>query len=140
MKITCTLENAPKFSDWIKNRGGVAHWRSINMSNLGASWSTPALTDGKPTPKPTWEAESTPEIVVTNPDEVLVSVDAEVKRFHVAIRPGSQGFILKVSDGGTRRIRKEVAKAGEGSYHTFDYETQDAVIWKPKETQTLREW
>ena len=57
--------------------------------------------------------------------------DIEVKRFRVGVRWGSQGFMLKVTDGGTRRIWKEVSKAGEGAYYRFDYMTQEAVIMKP---------
>jgi hypothetical protein len=54
----------------------------------------------------------------------------EVKRFHVAVRIGGQGFCLKVTDGGTRRIWRELAKAGTGSFYEFDYNTQEAVIYK----------
>ena len=57
--------------------------------------------------------------------------DIEVKRFRVGVRWGSQGFTLKVTDGGSRRIRREVSKAGDGAYHVFDYMTQEAVIMKP---------
>jgi ribosomal protein S6 len=136
-KHHCTIENAPRFWDWIQNRGGIAVWRSINLSNPGASWSTPADRQDKPT----WEAGSVPERIVTDPDQVLVSVDREVKRFHVAVRPGSQGLTLKVTDGGSRRIRREVEKAGEGAYHVFDYGDHDnAVIMAPEKTMTLREW
>jgi hypothetical protein len=60
-KHECAPENAEKMLGWIKNRGGVAIWPSINFSNFGASWSTPALTtDGKPYPKPTWQAANEP--------------------------------------------------------------------------------
>ena len=45
-----------------------------------------------------------------------MTAPVEVKRFHVAVRLGSQGFSLKVSDGGSRRIRREVAKAGAGAF------------------------
>ena len=66
----CSLENARLFADWIANRGGVAVWRSVNLSNPGASWSTPALTvEGEPTPKPTWQAANTPEKIVTRSRE-----------------------------------------------------------------------
>lgn len=136
----CTAENAPKFADWIANRGGVAVWRSINLSNPGASWSTPALTkEGEPYPKPTWQADSKPERVVTDPDNVLVSEDEEVKRFHVAIRRGG-GFQFKCTDASSRKIEKAVEKAGEGAYYIFDYFTQEAVIMAPAKTYTLREW
>jgi hypothetical protein len=56
----------------------------------------------------------------------------EVKRFRVGIRLGAQGFKVKVTDGGTRRIWREIAKAGEGSFCEFDYMTQEAVIMKPE--------
>jgi len=142
-KHTCTIENAPRFAEWIKTRGGVAVWRSVNLSNPGASWSTPALTvEGEPTPKPTWQADSQPESVFTDPADIGVSIDKEVKRFHVAVRPGSNGLSLKVSDGGSRRIRKEVEKAGEGAYHVFDYYDYDnAVIMAPAgESVSLKQW
>jgi hypothetical protein len=54
----------------------------------------------------------------------------EVKRFHIGVRLGSQGFIVKLTDGATRRVWKEIAKAGEGSFCRFDYGTQEAVIYK----------
>jgi hypothetical protein len=57
----------------------------------------------------------------------------EVKRFRVGIRMGSQGLRVKVTDGGSRRIRREVAKAGAGATYTFDYMTQEAVILVPEE-------
>lgn len=124
--------NARRIWDWLQTRGGVAVWRSINLSNPGASWTCPLLDpDGRIKPKPTWEAADHPERVITDPDEIEISVDKEVKRFHIGIRMGRQGTMLKVTDGGTRRIRAAVAKAGEGAYYMFDYDTQEAVIMAP---------
>jgi len=40
----CSEENAPKFWEWLRTRGGIAVWKSINLGNAGASWSTPATT------------------------------------------------------------------------------------------------
>ena len=129
-KHVCSEENAPRFKDWIENRGGVAVWKSINLSNIGASWSTPALAkDGTPTPKPTWEAEETPSLVVTDPKDIGVTTDKEVKRFHVAVRRGGNGFMLKCTEASTRKIDKALTKAGEGSHYQFDYSTQEAVIF-----------
>lgn len=70
----------------------------------------------------------------------MVAIDREVKRFHVAIRMGSQGFSMKCTDGASRRIRSAVAKAGEGAYHVFDYTTQEAVIMAPEKVIPLPEW
>src|ERR1700693_5710362 len=95
--------NAALFDEWIRTRGGLAVWRSINLSNPGASWTTPLRNaDGSPVTKPTWEAANQPERVITDPADVVVSVDKEVQRFHVALRMGSQGLSIKVSDGGSR--------------------------------------
>ena len=133
--------DAPRISEWLKNRGGILIWRSINLSNPGASWTTPALDkDGKPYGKPTWQCANEPERHITDPAEVIVSVDKVVKRFHVGVRMGANGLQLKVTDGGSRRIRHEVAKAGEGAYHEFDYSSQDAVILKPERQIPLTEW
>jgi len=134
MRHTCTIENAPRFWDWIQGRGGIAVWHSVNLANPGASWSTPADV----TTKPTWEAADAPERIVTDPERVIVSVDREVKRFHVGVRRGDQGMTFKVTDGGSRRIHREVEKAGEGAYHRF--ECQDAVIMAPESAMTLSEW
>lgn len=138
---TCSPENAEKMLDWIATRGGVAIWPSIDLSDLDKSWSTPAnAIDGTPTTKPHWKSDHKPCRTITDPAEILVTKDKEVKRFHVAIRMGSQGLVMKVTDGGTRRIRAAVAKAGEGAYYTFDYETQEAVIMAPEEQIPLSEW
>ena len=132
-------EYAPKFLEWIQKRGGVAVWKSINLSNPGASWSTPALTeDGKPSQKPTWQAANEPIKVVTDPEQIGVLTVKELKRFRVAVE--QHGLSLKVSDGSSRRIRSKVAKAGDDAYHVFDYETQEAVIMVPTGKVSLAEW
>jgi len=132
-KLTVSPENADRFRDWLQNRGGLAIWRSVNLSNPGASWTTPAL----PTPKPTWEADSHPERIVTDPAEVEVVEPREVRRFHVAVRRGSQGFTLKLTDASTRKVRAAVEKAGDEAWYVFDYSTQEAVILVPGETRPL---
>jgi hypothetical protein len=81
-----------------------------------------------------------PEAIYTSVDDFEVFTAVEAKRFHVAIRMGGCGYMLKCTDGATRRIRREVAKAGEGAFYRFDYDTQDAVIMKPSNTITLAEW
>ncbi len=126
-------ENAQKFWEWLKTRGGLAIWESINLSNPGKSWTTPFANEkGEPYRKPTWEAENTPSRIITDPSDVVVSLPREWKRFHISIRRGDQGFIMKVTDASTRRIRTAVEKAYEitkkTSWYQFDYETQEAVI------------
>lgn len=139
-KHIVTAANAEKIWSWFQERGGIAVWPSVNLSNPGASWTTPLNdAEGKPTTKPTWQAANEPR-AITDPAEVTVSLDTEVKRFHVAVRRGSQGFSLKLTDTSSQRVRNAEAKAGEGSYHVFDYETQEAIIMRPTKQFPLNEW
>ena len=139
--ITVEPQNAHRFAEWIRERGGVAWWKSANLANPGKSWSTPAITDGKPTLKPTWEAQSQPHRIITSTDDIEVVVYEEVKRFRVGIRPASNNpFVIKCTDGATRRIHRALAKAGDGAVYHFDYDTQEAVISRPESTVTLTAW
>lgn len=138
---TIRLEDAPKIWDWIQNRGGIAVWKSINLSNPGASWTTPCQDEkGNLVGKPTWQADNVPAEIILNPADILVSKDVEVKRFHVAIRVSGNGLMLKCTDASSGRIRKAVEKAGEGAYHRFDYGSQEAVIYAPEDSFSLSEW
>ena len=47
---------------------------------------------------------------------------------------------LKVTDGGSRRIRREVMKACEGAFYVFDYSSQEAVIMAPASNMPLLDW
>jgi hypothetical protein len=137
MKLTVTQENATLINEWLKNRGGVAVWESVNLSNPGAEVLTPADRIDKPS----WQVGNKPVRIVTDVADVLVTILKELKRFHVATRMGSQGLSVKVSDGGSRRIRREVSKAGEGATYTFDYGAFDnCVILVPEKTMTLAEF
>lgn len=129
---TCTPENAQTFHHWITAWGGVAIWPSENLSDPGRSWSTPAKDpNGNPAPKPNWAAANQPERVITDLKDVDVITYKEFRRFRVGVRMGTQGLCLKVTDGGTRRIRSALCRAGEGATYRFDYETQEAVIEVP---------
>lgn len=145
-KHTCLVEDAAKLREWVAHRGGVAVWRSINLSNPGKSWSTPAnQKDGNPTVKPTWESGDAPTFIVTDPALIGVVTDQEVKRFHVAIRPGSQNFLgtplmWKCTDKASARIRRELERAGKGSRYEFDYGTQECVILAPISVVPLSHW
>lgn len=128
----CIPENAPRFRDWIANRGGVAVWRSHDLSDPAKSFSTPARTvDGHPTPRPTWKVGSEPERIITSEAEVDVITWRELKRFRIAVRRGGQGLVLKLTDASSRRLWREIDKASAGgreSSYYFDYDAQEAVI------------
>jgi len=142
MKHQISEESATKILDWLKNRGGVAIWDSVDLSDPTYSLSTPAKTEeGEPFPQPHWKVGDEPARVITDIDEIEVATYKEVKRFHVGTHVGSEGLKVKVTDGGTRRIRKEVEKAGEDAFYVFDYGDYDnAVIMVPSKVVPLKEW
>lgn len=138
-KQDCYEENAQKFWSWIKTRGGVAVWHSVNLSNPGVSWSTPKLQEnGEPSTPPTWQSGNEPK-VITDPELIEVFTSTEHKRFHVAIQRGGS-FNFKCTDASSKKIRREVEKAGEGAYYEFDYSVQEAVIMKSKSLGNLKEY
>ena len=139
-------KNAGMISDWLKNRGGILVWQSVDLSDPEHVVTTPALDQlGNRPKKPDWKCDDNPTLL-TNPDEIGVASSVEVKRFHVATRMGSQGFCIKVTDGGSNRIRREVAKAearyGYGKvWYCFDYSDYDnAVIMADTDVVSVTEW
>lgn len=126
----CTEENAPSMANWIKNRHGLALWKSINLNNPNQIWTTPARKeDGSPTDKPHWSVESSPYRIITDPREVIVDVPKEVKRFRVA-----------VTNASSNRVEKALKEFGNNSWYRFDYGTQECVIFVPEYSITLDEW
>lgn len=138
--------NARRIWEWMQTRGGVAIWESIDLSDLGKSWTTPVKqANGKPATKPSWKAADAPTRIITDPGEIDVIKTQVVKRFHVGVRMGAQGLSLKLTDGATRRVRAAVAKAADAradneAWHEFDYSTQEALICVPGEVTSLTDW
>lgn len=140
-KLFITAENAEKIASWLKDREGIAVWKSIDLSNPSRQMITPVKdNDGNSYTKPHWSMSNTP-IVYTDINDITVSFDKEVKRFHVAVRMGAQGFSLKVTDAGSAKIRNEVEKAGEKAYYIFDYSNyKNAVIIAPEKEMSLTDY
>lgn len=135
--IECAEENAQKFWDWICHRGGLAKWRSADLSCASKTWTTPALTvEGRPTERQGWQMRDDPEIV-TDPTLVEVFTSKAVKRFRVGLRMGGNGMSLKCTDAASARIHREVEKAGDGAFYVFDYDTQEAVIMATDNSMSL---
>jgi hypothetical protein len=100
-------KDAGRILGWFDTRGGIAVWKSINLSNPGMTATTPRLDEnGQPTTKPSWQLANEPEMVITDPNEVGTYQLEEVKRFRIAIRRSSNGLSMKVTDGSTRKIDK----------------------------------
>jgi len=104
-------ENASLIKKWLAERGGIAVWESIDMSDLGASWTTPAHdADGKPTTKPHWKSGNQPARIITDQAEVVVEVPRELETFRVTVRVSGNGLMLKLTDGSQRKLEKKMAK------------------------------
>jgi hypothetical protein len=142
-KFSCLPENVAQFLDWFKNRGGIAVWLSADLSDPGRTYFRPYLTkDGKPMEKSA-QLHAMLALLTDSADMDVVTYK-EIKRFHVATRLGANGLKVKVTSGGTNRIRKAVAKAakeyGDATF-TFDYmDYNNAVILVPENPTPLSEW
>lgn len=137
--------NAARIYDWLKTRGGLAVWGSVNLSDPTKSWTAPLNDDnGVRKTKPRWECTTEPVRIITDPAEVMVSVPKEVDRFRVAVRMGAQGFMLKLTDASGRKLnaRKEKAHAKHNTtvFHEFDYNTQEAVIYADTEVVPIEDY
>lgn len=142
-KHACSIENAAQFKKWIETRGGIAIWQSQDLGNPGQSWSTPALqADGKPACAPHWSCSKSPDRVIVSAEDVIVETPLEVARMKVAIKRWS-GFYMVLTDASTKRVRKAVAAIEvshkKAAWHSFDYDTQEAVIYIAGESKPLSE-
>ncbi len=116
-KLECGPDNARLLWSWIKNRGGVAKWSSINLSNPSGSWITPTLDkEGKPYGKPTWQAANDPEIV-TDPEDIGVYQAKLYKAFNVAVRWAGLG--TKLTDASQRKLDACLEKCKEEHRDSF---------------------
>ena len=121
-----------KFEDWIANRGGVQVWDNVNLSDPGKGpMFTPALIAGTDIPTGEFDWRHARGELVTDINRFeFVKSWKEIKRFHVAIRPGSQGLSFKLTDASSRRVWK-VADQNPGARYRFDYNTQECVFEMP---------
>lgn len=145
----CLATDAPQIADWLKNRGGILLWPSVNLSNLHTSWSTPAHdSDGKPVGKPNWQAAREPGRHITDPADVEVSTPKEVERLKIKLRVSSSGLYIKLTDASAEKLRarKEYwrEKTGASVFHTFAHEREGlsdtAIIWADTAVVPLTEW
>jgi hypothetical protein len=138
--LTIESQNAMKIKSWFETRGGIAVWQGLNLSNIRQMITPLHDEEGKRYTKPSWDMPNEPSEIITDISQVQAGVDKEVRRFHVAVRRSSNGFAFKCTDASSAKIRAAVEKAGDGAYHKFDYETQEAVIYKQESTVPLSEY
>lgn len=152
-KVECTEENAPKFLKWVRERGGVALWKSVNLSNPSASWTTPATIrkgdcEGQegdeiiPYPKPNWQVGA-PE-VITDAKDIGVYADELYKAIPVALKLSGMNYVL--TDGSNRKVKKllEDCKALHGDSHykkgVLPDEDHSIGVYYTKSVISLEEW
>lgn len=143
--ISIYPEKVNTLKDWLANRKGIAVWGSINLSNPGVRWYTPAVTEaGEPYPKPTWQAGNSPVEIVTDANKVMVTIPKEVRRFKIHTRISGNGLAVKLTDASSQKVRRWVQEYSEKyncvSWYQFDYETQEAVILIPEKEIPLSEY
>ena len=138
--LTIESRNAMKIKSWFETRGGIAVWQGLNLSNIRQLITPLHDEEGKRYTKPSWDMPNEPSEIITDSSQVQVGVDKEVRRFRVGVRRSSNGLALKCTDAASAKIRAAVEKAGEGAYHNFDYETQEAVIYKQESMVSLADF
>ena len=124
--------------EWIAERGGIAVWNSVWLTDPSYQVLTPAMTDGKPSEKPSWKVGDKPE-VVTDPSLVEVAVPKEVKRLHICIRQGTGNpFMFKLTDTSSARVHRALEKFGRDAWYEFD--ADECVIFVPDRLMPLVEF
>ena len=141
-KGQCEDSNAAQVLKWIRERLGVHVWRNQEIgSSVGATALTPVLTsDGTKGGSPGWRYGHAPECCVTDPAEIEVLTFVEATRFHVGTQRGS-GLSTDLSWYASRRLQRELEKAGEGSTYMFEYgEQKNCVILRLAGRMSLADW
>ena len=135
-KHIVTAENAAAIWSWLTTRGGLAIWRSMNPSRPAASWTTPVkAADGRLTTKPAPDAADSPERIITDAAEVVVSVDAETNRVPVNRHPDGG-----LSQASADAVYAAVVKAGEAAYFRLEQDKDEAIIYACVGQTPITDW
>ena len=102
-KIEISKADAPRIADWLANRGGVAIWQSLDLSNASARTFTPADA-----PRPSWRYADKPVEIVTQAGDIGVYQEKLYKAFPVSLRRSSNGLTLKLTDNSQRKLNKHM--------------------------------
>lgn len=124
------------FTMWLAERGGVIRWRNLNLSNPDAGDQFTPLRGpdgGNNTNQPPHWSVGMGEIITDLSRFRFVRELREVKRIKIAVRVGSQGLSLKLTDGSSRRLRAAMSKIQEQhkTKPCYHFEEDQAVIQVP---------
>jgi len=113
-KLEVNEANAAKIRSWIVDRGGVAIWKSIDLSRPEDQLLTPADN----VVKPAYYVENAPTIVDRLSD-VGVYPETLYKRVRVALRVSGNGLSMKVTDHSREKVNKvcDQCKEKHGNVH-----------------------
>jgi len=137
-----TQKDAARVLTWIKERGGVAIWKSVCLSEPSYSCITPELDkDGKQTEKPSWKVGNKP-IIVTDASQIAYIETEEIKMIRISLRISGNGLMLKLTDASVRKLEKAMKSSGADSYE-FDRNADGkpiARLLKTVKEIPLSEW
>lgn len=113
----CSEANVAKFKEWFAKRGGIAIWHSINLSNPGGSWTTPARDpEGNLTQKPNWQCENVPTIIT---DPAQVGVYAPVLYKEIPVKLKQSGTALVLTDASHAKVDRALRMCNEQHGNAF---------------------
>lgn len=139
--VDCAPENAARFLKWIETRGGIAVWRSLDLSSPGKSWSTPVQQeDGTSTKPPHWSCDKRP-FIVSSAEDVDVIAGKRVATVRIGLQ--QSGFAINLTPTSSARLRDACRKAGEGAWYEFDENAKGqrvAHIYVPSAKVPLSQW
>lgn len=140
----CSEENAAKFLEWIATRDGVTVWKSQDLGDPTASWSTPyRTTTGELTKPPHWKCgpEQTPE-VFTDPSKIGVYASAPFAFVPVRLRQHGLALVLtKASERRLNSVMERCRKAhGSAWYRKGGLSEPSVEVRYTVETVALSEW
>lgn len=107
-KIEVSKADAPRIAGWLANRGGVAIWQSLDLSDAGARTFTPADAS-----RPSWRYADKPVEIVTQASDIGVYQEKLYKAFPVSLRRSSNGMTMKLTDNSQRKLDKHMQDCRE---------------------------
>lgn len=125
--ISIDPNDAEKIRGWIRSRGGVAIWRSLDLGAPGETF-TPALAeDGAPMGPPGWQYEKAPTAVLTSEEAVTVQTKRHVKDVPIGIERGC-GLTLVLTSASRRRLKDALERIEEAAWYEFGFNDKDRRV------------